>query len=695
MDDLTTSLPTAPIMAGAAAVRECAAVTEPREMFRRLVSEPESEATFLLAHRVLAAFLPEPGEAATAAELLAEAAAVRDGLAGTLDDLRGDPATLRERAAVGLLEGCWLDTLSQPATQPALIVNRLLEQHFALRGRGVPERSTAAHRRRALEERGVTLPDLDAADFLDRAGARRLTVVAACLHLALCRVPASHLPEVVGVYCAFRVLGVDGVLFGTPPGPDAAPILTEYWASAPRADRARATAAFRLVLELEAALVGMLADVAAWERALPLDGHVTRIVARHAPFAGRQHGPVRVGRRLLSDALADEDARQVVWELRDSEYLRRRDGDSPFVRATKFGGPMFGVFDEAEARTLAAWEAAVAAGEEPDFDFEPCAAGDATAARWEEALRSAAPPGVVTGGPAPADERHLFHRLVNVERFPNVLDLARDHVAEVLDQSEALFTVGARGKYTDATFFEYSPEALSAHVENLYWTKLVDPYVPLAEIPGRDAVIAGQKRFALGSLIDGAWAHRSGVLGRYHRRSEAMLYAVHADEMGRGEVPKNHIQLIGQVLASMGVTLPHIRTEEFLDQRELPDGGYRFAVYQLCLALFPDSRHPEILGYNLGIEMFGLGALRLHEKQKLAAHGFDVSYEEAHLAIDNLSAGHARQAVEAIDAHLDLLRRDAGADVVAARWRRIWRGYASFALFVEERLVRRLMAGVA
>jgi hypothetical protein len=174
-----------------------------------------------------------------------------------------------------------------------------------------------------------------------------------------------------------------------------------------------------------------------------------------------------------------------------------------------------------------------------------------------------------------------------------------------------------------------------------------------------------------------------------------MLASIYADEMGRGDVRKNHITLIVQVLRSMDIDLPHIRDDAFLDQGELPDHLYGFAIHQLCLALFPDSHYPEILGYNLGIEMFGLGEMRLHEMQKLRHHGFDPVYEEAHLSIDNFSAGHARQSAEIIVAYLDDVARTVGADAVPGEWRRIWRGYASFAYFVEHALVRSLTVPAA
>jgi hypothetical protein len=163
--------------------------------------------------------------------------------------------------------------------------------------------------------------------------------------------------------------------------------------------------------------------------------------------------------------------------------------------------------------------------------------------------------------------------------------------------------------------------------------------------------------------------------------------------MGHGDLRKNHLTLIHTALASMGVRLPHIRDDAFMAQAELPDELYGFSLHQLCLALFPDRFHNELLGYNLAIEMFGLGELRLHEIQKLRHYGFDDCYEKAHLTIDNLSAGHSRQAADIIVTYLDTVARTVGESAVPHEWRRIWRGYASYAYFVEHALLKQIAAG--
>jgi Iron-containing redox enzyme len=695
----------------------------PEAVYHRLVGDQESEVVFLLARHVLHGFLGPDGPTGAAAQpgheagarragdghageqptadaiadaIAARTAEVRRRIAGLLQPLReAEPrvraAVLAQRAPLALIGGCWLDSVSQPATQPATVVNPLVRHLFAWRGEGNPRRGLHQVRGRALEDAGVFLPDVTAPDFLAQAEVRPLTAWHGAYYLSLAKLPATFLPEVVGTHYAVAALGTDELLLGTRPvltEADLRAALADYLALAPPPVGARLRAAVARALALELEHAQLLAEVAAWHAGLSLDAQVARIVARHAPFAGKQHRNVRVGGRRLTETFGDPgfDVAAFLADFRASPQLRPRDGGCRFLRAIKFGGPMFGIFSEQEAATFQRWAESVAAGAPPRIELPRNRVGDGAARALAEAV-GAPPPGVRFRPAVRGDDREFLHRLVNIENYPGTLALARANAEEGLARAEILFEHGAGGVLTDASWLDYSPEALNERIDRIYWEKLVDPYQPLTEIPDRDEVIFGQKTFALGSMIDGAWAHRIGNTGRYTRRSDGMLYAIYADEMGRGDVTKNHITLIYQVLASMGIEVPHIRETAFLDQDELPDHLYGFSLFQLSLALFPDSLYDEILGYNLGIEMFGLGTQRMHEMQKLRRYRFDIAYEEAHLSIDNLSAGHARQSAEIIIAYLHDVATVAGADAVAAHWRRIWRGYASFAWFIEHELV--------
>ncbi|MFF2377877.1 iron-containing redox enzyme family protein [Streptomyces xiamenensis] len=691
---------------------------EPGALYRLLLREQESEAPLLLARRILDAFLHPDGHhdsgpqgAPCIEDIATEVAEARRQLAATTHSLRDlDPeprrAVLLQRAPVALLAGCWLATVSQPATQPSVIVNQLFTHHLTLRGNGEPRRGLTHLRRRALETEGIHLPPIAAVGFLDQARARPLTALHGCFHLALSRLPANFLPEVVGVHYAFHTLGTDDLLTVTPPllsEDELHRTLATYLELAGPDERRRLHHAVRLTLDLEREHLTLLTELASRQAGLTLEAKVAEIISRHAPMAGTQHGGVRVGDRLLSDIFrsrshpreetAPPDLAAFLTDLRESPYLRRTGpghGDCRFTDATKFGGPMFGIFDEREVATLRAWAARVHAGERPVIEIPPDTVGREQAERRSTAIARSAPADIVVTEAEPRDHRELFHRLVNIENFPHTLPLAAERAERCFQDAEILFVHGSGGRYTDASWFDYSPQALYERAERIYWEKLIEPYRPLKDIPDRDEVLFRQSTFYLTYLIDGAWLHRLARPGHDERDSDAMLFAIYADEMGNGDLRKNHITLTHRVLASAGIELPHIRDEAFMEQDELPDDLYGFAIQQLCMCLFPDRFYNEIIGYNLAIEMFGSGEMRLHEIQKLRHHGIDTCYEQAHLTIDNFSAGHAKQAADIIVSHLDGVRRILGEEAVAGEWRRVWRGYASFAYFLEQPLLKKL-----
>ena len=685
---------------------------DPIELAFRILRDQESERSLVASRRLLAGFYarplprrdaaPRPPAPVTADSIAADVAECRRDLVQRIAFLAAlapeeKDIVLRQRALISLVAGCWLDTVSQAATQPGASVNQLFAQHFKLLGRGLPQRSLHYARRGSLERAGIFLPELLDIDFPRKAEVRALTAVHASYYLSLSRFPATFMPEVVGTHYAFFMLAVDDALHATVPVLEEGELTEvvgdyiEATYATPDGEtlRKRLAHAVSLTLALEAEHIDLLVALAERNRGLSLDEKAAAIIERHARYAGRQHRGIRVGGRKLSDTFADTnmDLAAFMREFRKSPFISSKStGDCRFLRAIKFGGPMFGIFTEREADVFKAWAAAANSGEPAHLELEPNRLGDAEAAEWLGAVRGSGLADLSVVAPEPMDDREFFFRLVNIERFPGMMSLARARAQQGLEDAQALFQHGAGGKYTDASFFDYSPAALNERVDQIYWDKLVNPYQALTKVPDRDEVIFGQKTFALGNLIDGTWAFRVGNAGRFNRPSDGMLFSIYADEMGLGELRKNHITLIHKVLGSMAIVLPHIRDESFKDQDELPDEVYPFAIHQISLALFPDTFYAEILGYNLGIEMFGLGELRMHEIQKLRHWGLDTCYEEAHLSIDNVSAGHARQSAEIVASYLDGIERQLGAQAVQREWRRIWNGYASFAWFVERGL---------
>ncbi|MGI9498542.1 MAG: iron-containing redox enzyme family protein [Geminicoccaceae bacterium] len=686
---------------------------DPAAIFHRLISDQESEAAIYAAKQILDATLTgtKPVEHWLCASLAGDPQArdldrLQRHVGILANDLlerlhlaiqgheRARFAVLRERAPLALIAGCWLDTISQPATQPGLVTNFLYGQHFAWLGGGAPENAVSHARRHALERAGLALPPILDRHFTKKAGSSDESLLTASFYLSLAQFPANYLPELVGIHYAFHALAIDNLLLGieTPLSDRdlldvVAAFLDEIEGDPSAPDLLhRLIQGITLGIELEQNHVSLLCEVARLAAEQSLDSQVADIIQRHAPFAGRQHGEVRVGKQKLSDIFDDPDFDLLAFmkAFKTSFYLRpSKRGGCPFVKAFKFGGPMFGVFTEAESATFKAWAQSMPSTRDDEIVLTMLRPDGTRAADWQGRIRSAEPLDVVLAEPCYLDNRELFFRLVNIENFPNTREIAKARAEQGLADALTLFTIEGGGRYTDASMFTYTPEALLDRVDDIYWKKLVNPYKPLDTIPPADEVVFGQLTFTLGNLIDGTWAHRVGNIGRFDRSSDNKLLMIYADEMGLGDIRKNHITLVYRVLQSMGIHLPHIREDSFLDQNDIADELYAFAVHQLCLALFPDSHYPEIVGYNLGIEMFGLGELRLHEIQKLKHHGFDPIYEEAHLSIDNVSSGHAQQSAEIVNIYLDEVKHRFGFQRMQEEWERVWAGYASFAQFVE------------
>ncbi|WP_338426274.1 iron-containing redox enzyme family protein [Sphingopyxis kveilinensis] len=694
---------------------DAALAAEPAEIAAHLLNDGESEAMLLVAKQILDATLALPEWDDGAMDMVAQAPALRSGrvdrdaLRRSLEDQRvaaaamldgaaalgtaARQALLRGRAALSLLGDCWLDTVSQPATQPAAIVNGLFGQRWSLLGEGRPARSCVAMRRRSLEAAGIFLPALSDPTFFREAASDAMTSLHAAFLLSLSRYPATYFPELIGIHAACHALGIDDRIAGLDPivPPEAAWEILDAYLDALDEDAAaealsrRLVDAVRVFVCLERRHAAMLADRAARSAGQSLDLQVAEIVRRHAPFAGKQHQRVRIGGKPLSETATetDQDLAAFLKDFKRSGYLRAdKKGSCRFIDAIKFGGPMFGIFTDEEADVLKSWFHSTAQTIDAPINL-PEGREEPVARLWLANIRERPPRDTVFESAADLDDRTLFYQLVNIENFANILPVALERVQAGLARSEMLFHSEDTGRYTDARFFDYSPEALVDRIESIYWHQLVEPYAPLTDIPPRDEVVFGQKYFALGNLIDGCWAFRSGGTSRFGQIADVKLFGIYADEMGLGDVEKNHITLIHRVLGSLGIDLPHIRDEAFVDQDEIPDIFYTFPLNQLSLGQFPKRFHAEILGYNLGSEMLGLGELRMHEIQKLKHWGFDPIYEAVHLSIDNMSAGHARQAAEIIQAHLAETAQQYGPDVCAAEWRRIWNGYASFAYFVE------------
>lgn len=614
----------------------------------------------------------------------------------SLDDQTRTALILRHSSPAGLTEPCWLDNVSQPATQPARAVNALFRIYTARLGHGEVAKSASVHFRKRCDLHGVTLPPVSASAFSQHEQIAEFAFLAPCYRLALGRHPRLFLPEIIGTTLAHYLLRIDP-LSGESDGDDLLDPChelvrtVEKLSFSPRykAIEQRILRGFVVEAHLQQGFWEMMSHtLRAKERERPRD-RMCSLVQRIARYAGAHHRDVVFEGRPLAEWL-DDAARApaaFVDRLGDSVYVdKTKPGESRFFQLLSIDGPMFAIFSKRDGQIIKDWVNSLGQGSPAASDLPTT-----PAASLPKSFTALVPSGpcelthVVSESAPPAGLRELFYRLMNVDLEPGVLPHARAYVEDVLRRAEPYLVDGRGAVYSDATFFDYAPAALAQRVDEVYFQKLVKDYHPIEDIPPRALVVSLQTMLGLGSLIDGAWIHKMGKVPQYGHQAAAQMFGIYADEMGYGDMRLNHIMVARRVLDSMEVELPEMADRAYAFADAVPEKCFAFLAYQMAISQFPQTFLAEGLGLNLAVEMFGLGQVRLDEIRKLRHYGFDDSYERLHLTIDNVFSGHVRVGVQAIDAYLDDVRLQLGGAGVATCWRRVWLGYASLAQFVEPR----------
>jgi hypothetical protein len=111
---------------------------------------------------------------------------------------------------------------------------------------------------------------------------------------------------------------------------------------------------------------------------------------------------------------------------------------------------------------------------------------------------------------------------------------------------------------------------------------------------------------------------------------------------------------------------------EYAQDPALLDSAFTVPLLQYVVSEFTEDFLPEILGMTLHFEWESVWLktiIKMFRKQKI-----DLTFYQAHLAIDNAAEGHGALATRAVQRYL----ADFDGDELQLRWRRIWDGYVAF-----------------
>ena len=172
----------------------------------------------------------------------------------------------------------------------------------------------------------------------------------------------------------------------------------------------------------------------------------------------------------------------------------------------------------------------------------------------------------------PSEEPGYFHKLINIEDYPDFLPTARQLADYYLSQADY-------GQASEYSPFDYTEEAFDQRMTEIYEGFVVTMFDPdwrdsgLLQFPDETGVLKtypvgrmsdrvvleGIKQNAPFNLVDGAWLNNILTVGPSNI-IQSHLFSIWNDEAGNGVVSQNHANVYDALLRSVNIYLPPIPT---------------------------------------------------------------------------------------------------------------------------------------
>jgi hypothetical protein len=280
--------------------------------------------------------------------------------------------------------------------------------------------------------------------------------------------------------------------------------------------------------------------------------------------------------------------------------------------------------------------------------------------------------------------RNLYHKTQNLERFPEILPEARQTLQSLLDQGLLMAKYKPQPR-TILDIHEFDKVQLQAFLkaEEAEVLREFEEYIQKRKDgAGPDHFGSFEearqflKRGARWNYADGAWLSRTHQITTPFPLRKVMkgIWQIYSEELGDGDISKNHVFLYRQLLQSVGVELLDPDSPDFIhpDHGLNDEPGWRYAVTQMLLSLFPNDFLPEILGFTLHYESPPLSGYKT--AKELPEFGISPYYYTLHISIDNSDSGHSAMALGSIADFMQVVQETGLMDHRSA-WKRIQAGY--------------------
>lgn len=282
------------------------------------------------------------------------------------------------------------------------------------------------------------------------------------------------------------------------------------------------------------------------------------------------------------------------------------------------------------------------------------------------------------------DYKLLYYKLHNLEHHPEILPTCRELLFSFLSStlSDALQNSDS-GILSIETF---SREGLDHFLKekDRDVTKRWEEYLARRKRGGPREIFGDKeeakwwlKQAAPVKFVDGAWlGHINKITTPFkYRNTTKNAWQVMSEELGDGDLAKNHVYVYRQLMDDINAGLPAADTKDFIEPRHDLNQTrcWKAAMAQLLISLFPHDHLPESLGFNMAYESLPLHLLKT--VKELREVRLNAYYFELHISIDNPDSGHAAMAMAAVAEYIDIVEREEGTEAAHIAWRRVQAGY--------------------
>ncbi len=404
---------------------------------------------------------------------------------------------------------------------------------------------------------------------------------------------------------------------------------------------------------------------ACWQKPKTDEQLVENLFQKIAASAQGHHGQAMLAGKKIDQWFGEQpfNSRAFMAAIRGSSYVNLKAVErSPLLALFAFKGPMFGVLNDQEIARLKCWLAQDV--EQKSVSALNRVSGTDSMSRYPQALCR---PAIDFSR---LSNRHFFYYLVNSEQYPEVVDSASRRVNRVLRLA----------RYSNkAPFKGYQQGKLEQFIETIYQRGITgyQEFKAPARL-SKATYVWAIEQLAPTILVDGCWLQGVSQLqfSPYQAVGD-LLQKIYSDEMGNGDVFKNHPCIYRRLLASLTIELPLVHSREFCEHRDFLNSAFDIPVFLTALSLCGNRFLPELLGVNLAIELSGLGKQYMTLRDELKYWQIDSTIVDVHISIDNVATGHTALAREAITLYLDQVQMMQGSEVMNQHWRRIYQGYCA------------------